>query len=103
MMCAPAQKRSDTMAEENSYFHAVIVTPESVFYEGEARFLELPTESGRIGVYREHIPLTTVLAPGSIEITEQEEKKHAAVGNGFATILKDRVTVLTERAEWEEE
>ena len=91
------------MAEKNSCFHAWIVTPDGVFYDGEVTFLELPTISGRIGVYREHIPLTTVLAPGSIEITEQEEKNHAAVGNGFATILKDRVTVLTERAEWEEE
>lgn len=89
------------MTEKNSFFHAWIVTPEGVFYDGEITFLELPTISGRIGVYREHIPLTTVLDPGRVELAERGEKKAASVGNGFATILKDRVTVLTERAEWE--
>lgn len=101
MMCAHAQKRSDRMAEKDSCFHAWIVTPDGVFYDGEVTFLELPTISGRIGVYREHIPLTTVLDPGRVEVAGRGEKKAASVGNGFATILKDRVTVLTERAEWE--
>lgn len=89
------------MAEKDSYFHAWIVTPDGMFYDGEVTFLELPTISGRIGVYREHIPLTTVLDPGRVEVVGWGEKKAASVGNGFATILKDCVTVLTERAEWE--
>ncbi len=89
------------MAEENRYFSLVIVTPGGVFYRGETNFLELPAEGGRIGVYKEHIPLTTVLAPGLIKIAEQEGEKLAAAGTGFATILKDRVTVLVEKAEWE--
>lgn len=89
------------MAEEDRYFSLAIVTPGGVFYRGETNFLELPAESGRIGVYKEHIPLTTVLAPGIIKLKEQEGEKLAAVGRGFATILKDRVTVLVEKAWWE--
>ena len=66
------------MAEKDSCFHAWIVTPDGVFYDGEVTFLELPTISGRIGVYREHIPLTTVLDPGRVEVAGQGEKKAAS-------------------------
>ena len=42
-------------------FDVEIVTPDRVFYKGTADLLEFNTESGEIGVYRDHIPLTTVL------------------------------------------
>lgn len=45
-------------------FDVEIITPDRVFYKGTADLLEFNTESGEIGVYRDHIPLTTVLEPG---------------------------------------
>ena len=42
-------------------FDVEIITPDRVFYKGTADLLEFNTESGEIGVYRDHIPLTTVL------------------------------------------
>ena len=84
-------------------FVVKIITPTRVFYEGTAEMIEFNTVEGEIGVYKNHIPLTTVIAPGIVVITEGEEKRKAAVHSGFAEILGDKVTILAEVAEWPEE
>ena len=84
-------------------FEVKIITPDRVFYEGTAEMIEFNTVEGEIGVYKNHIPLTTVIAPGIVVITEGDEKKKAAVHAGFAEILTDKVTILAEVAEWPDE
>ncbi|EOS23607.1 ATP synthase F1, epsilon subunit [Lachnospiraceae bacterium 3-1] len=91
------------MAEENKYFQLEIITPDRVFYQGEASMVEFTSVDGEMGVYKRHIPLTTVLAPGIVTITEANGKKEAAVHAGFAQILGEKVTFLAEIAEWPEE
>ncbi len=88
------------MAEESRLFDVEIITPERVFYTGKATMIEFTTVEGDIGVYKNHIPVTTVLAPGIVTITEEDEQKKAAVHAGFAQILGDKVTLLAEIAEW---
>lgn len=90
------------MADAN-VFKIKIITPDRIFYEGETDFLEFNTESGEIGVYKNHIPLTSVLAPGIVDIHLAGEEKLAAVHAGFAEILGDQVTLLAEMAEWPDE
>lgn len=84
-------------------FKVEIITPDRIFYEGEAQFIEFATAAGEIGVYAKHIPMTTVLAPGVVTIHDGEEKTVAAVHAGFAEILGDKVTLLAEVAEWPDE
>lgn len=84
-------------------FDVEIITPDRVFYKGTADLLEFNTESGEIGVYRDRIPLTTVLEPGLVTIHHGDEEQVAAVHAGFAEILGDKVTLLAELAEWPEE
>ena len=84
-------------------FTVEIITPDRVFYTGETDFLEFTTAAGEIGVYKNHIPTTTVLAPGVVTIHNGDEVKIAAVHAGFAEILNDKVTLLAEVAEWPEE
>lgn len=90
------------MADEK-IFKVEIITPDRVFYTGDATMIEFNTVNGQIGVYKNHIPLTTVLAPGIVVITNGEEKKMAAVHAGFAEILGEKVTLLAEVAEWPDE
>ena len=80
-----------------------IITPDRVFFTGEADFLEFTAETGDLGVYKNHIPMTTVLAPGLVTIHNGDEEKVAAVHAGFAEILGDKVTLLAELAEWPDE
>jgi F-type H+-transporting ATPase subunit epsilon len=91
------------MAEQSRIFKVEIITPDRIFFTGESDFLEFVTSDGEIGVYRDHIPLTTVLAPGIVTIHNGEEEKRAAVHAGFAEILGDKVTLLAELAEWPDE
>ncbi len=84
-------------------FKIEIITPDRIFYEGEADFVEFTTAAGEIGVYANHIPMTTVLAPGIVTIHNGEEEVLAAVHAGFAEILGDKVTLLAEIAEWPDE
>lgn len=87
----------------DNMFKVEIITPDRVFYTGDADMIEFNTVQGQIGVYRNHIPLTTVLEPGLVTIHEGDVQKVAAVHAGFAEILNDCVTLLAEVAEWPEE
>ena len=81
------------MAEENRLFQVEIITPDRVFYTGEGDMIEFTTASGEIGVYKKHIPLTTVLALGIVKIHKTgEDDVIAAVHSGFAEILPDKVS-----------
>lgn len=91
------------MADNDKMFQVKIITPDRIFYTGEAEMVEFNTTSGAIGVYKNHIPVTTVLSPGAVIIHEPEGEKIAAVHAGFAEILSDQVTFLAEIAEWPEE
>ena len=90
------------MAEGNR-FDLRIITPDRIFYEGEASMVEFNTTEGEIGVYKEHVPTTVIIAPGILTITEEETQKVAALHAGFVEILKDRVTIMAEIVEWPEE
>ncbi|MGN0161167.1 MAG: ATP synthase F1 subunit epsilon [Lachnospiraceae bacterium] len=84
-------------------FHLQIISPDRVFYEGDVTMVEFTSSEGDMGVYADHIPLTTVLVPGVMTIHEEDGIKKAALHSGFVTILKDKVTILAEVAEWPEE
>lgn len=91
------------MAEGNNLFELEIITPDRVFYQGQAFMVEFTAEDGDIGVYKNHIPLTTVIAPGILNIKEQQGEKQAALHAGFAQIMPEKVTILAEVAEWPDE
>lgn len=84
-------------------FRLKIITPDRIFYEGEAGMVEMNTTDGEIGVYSQHVPTTFILVPGVLTIHEDGEETCAALHGGFAEILHDQVTVLAEAAEWPDE
>lgn len=88
---------------DNKYFKVKVISPDRIFFEGEADLLELKTSEGDIGILAGHIPLTAVIAPGIMRITKDGEVKEASLLEGFVEILQDRVTVLAESCEWPEE
>ncbi len=87
------------MASERS-FQLKIITPDRIFYEGDVEMVEFNTTEGEIGVYKNHIPLTVIVSPGILTITEEAEKKYAALHAGFAEILPDQITIMAEIVEW---
>ena len=90
------------MADNNSFLLRVI-TPDRVFYENQVQMVEFDTTEGEIGVLPGHIPMTVIIRPGILTITEVGGDKEAALHAGFAEILPDRVTILAEIIEWPDE
>lgn len=88
---------------DNQNFHLRVITPERVFYEGDVDMVEFNTTEGEIGVLPGHIPLTVIVKPGILVITEKEGEKEAALHAGFAEILPEGITILAEIIEWPEE
>lgn len=86
--------------EKDMLFELEIITPNQVFYRGDVRMVELRTSEGEMGVYKNHVPLTAIVKPGKAAITEEAERKEASIGEGLILVLKDRVTILTEKAWW---
>ena len=91
------------MADERN-FELKIITPDRVFYEGEAVMVEFNTTEGEIGIYKHHIPMTVIIKPGILTITEENgETREAALHAGFVEILPDKVTIMAEIIEWPQE
>ena len=91
------------MAETNA-FKLRVISPDRIFYEGEAIMLELNTVDGIVGIYKNHMPMTYIIEPGVMRITESEDSvKEAALHSGFIQILQEEITVLAEIVEWPDE
>lgn len=80
-----------------------VVTPERIFYEDNVDSVEFKTSEGDIGIYANHIPLTTPIVSGLMVIKNNSKEEQAAVHKGFVEITPQRVTILTDAAEWPHE
>lgn len=90
------------MADER-FFELEIITPDRIFWKGEAFMLEFNTTEGQVGVYKRHIPMTMILEPGIMTIHLDGGNKEAAIHAGFVEILPEKISVMAEVAEWPEE
>ena len=88
---------------DGKYFDLEIISPERIFYKGEASFVELTTSEGEVGIYKNHVPMTNVVVPGIVTIHEADGIKEAAVHSGFMVILQDSIKIMAEVAEWPDE
>ncbi len=75
-----------------------IVTPEARVYSETIDTVVIPTVEGEIGILPGHIPLLTQVAAGELRVTKDGQTLYLAVGNGFAEIEGDKVSVLAEQA-----
>lgn len=75
-----------------------IVTPSAVVYSEDVSLVALPGRQGDMGIYPNHVPLMTKVAAGEVEVTRDGQKEMFAVGEGFAEVTGDRVSILTDMA-----
>lgn len=88
------------MAEK--MFRLEIISPDEIFYAGDVVMAEYNTTEGEVGIYAGHIPMTQIIAPGRLTITEESGQKTAALLSGFVEITPEKVTILAEAVEWPE-
>ena len=80
-----------------------IVTPSAVVYSEDVSLVALPGRQGDMGIYPNHVPLMTKVAAGEVEVTRDGQKEMLAVGEGFAEVPGDRVSILPDMAALEAE
>lgn len=84
---------------ESVTFRVSVVTPERAVLERDASFVALPAWDGEIGILRGRAPLVARLGPGVLRVHGGEAaEERLFVDGGFAEMLGDRLTVLTESA-----
>lgn len=83
-----------------SEFAIEIVTPDKVFYEGNAEMIIVRTTEGDRGILKNHRPLVAGLSTGTLRIKLNGNYKDAKISGGFMNVSKDRTIILTESAEW---
>ena len=81
-----------------------IVTAERVVSSEEVRGLVVPGVDGEITVLPNHAPLLTSLKAGAIKsIKNGNEDHYIAISGGFIEVIGNKVTILADTAEREEE
>lgn len=75
-----------------------IVTPEEKVYSETVDSVVLPTTSGEVGILPGHIPLITEIKAGELAVSKDGALDLLAVDIGFAEVIGDTVSVLTEAA-----
>jgi len=76
-----------------------IMTPDKIFLKEEAEELILPTNTGQIGILKNHAPLITALDIGVMVMRSQSKWIFIALMGGFALVKKNQVTILVNEAE----
>ncbi len=81
-----------------------IVTPERTVLSEEATSVVAPGSVGSFGVLPNHAPLLAELVPGELRLRRNGgEEIRLAVGGGFMQVFNNRITVLADSAEREDE
>ena len=73
-----------------------IISPEGVFYSGEADSVSFPGLSGVFDVWPRHAPLITALQKGTIRYRQADEIKGVAIAGGFVEVKNDCITACIE-------
>ena len=91
------------MADRETGFHCVVVTPERVVLDTEAEFAALPAWDGEIGILRSRAPLMVKLGIGVLRVKTAEGERKMAIDGGFAEMVDNKLSVLTEHAHFAED
>jgi len=75
-----------------------IITPDEKVLSTEATQVVLPTESGETGILTGHIPMVTKIVAGELKVIKEGVTEFIAVDHGFAKVLGNTISVLTEAA-----
>ncbi len=84
-------------------FMLEIVTPDRKFFEEEVDMVIVRGLEGDLGILRGHSPLVTPLDIGKIKIKQAGTTRIAAVAGGYIEVGKEKVTIISDAAEWPEE
>ena len=75
-----------------------MVTPEREVLDEQATFVALPAYDGEVGILAGRAPLLARLGTGVLRVESPEGNEDLFVAGGFAQMVDDNLTLLTEEA-----
>ena len=85
------------MAASNT-FQCSVITPERKVLECEATSVAIPAHDGEIGILWQRAPLVCKLGIGALRVESGGETHVLFIDRGFAQVVDNRVSILTQRA-----
>ena len=82
--------------------HLRIVTPSGTALEANAEYIRIPTPEGSVGILADHAPILCAVGEGKLKCRSEEGETIIAVSGGVASVERNEVIVLTEKAEMAE-
>ena len=86
------------MSAPSKLFRIEVVTPERVVLATSAWFVAFPAFDGEMGILKDRAPLLAQLGTGVARIQSPEGNRRLFVDGGFAQMVDNRLTLLTEAA-----
>jgi F-type H+-transporting ATPase subunit epsilon len=80
-----------------------IVTAEREVMTDEADVVVAPAIEGTVGILPRHAPLLTALVPGVLVLKKDGQEEIMAVSGGFLQVANNRVLILADTADREDE
>jgi len=80
-----------------------VVTAERMVFSDDVEIVIAPGVQGQLGILPHHAPLMTMLEPGELRARKGGEELSLFISGGFLEVRPDRVIVLADAAEREEE
>ena len=87
----------------NETFHCSVITPERAVLEADATFVAFPAHDGEVGILPGRAPLLFKMGIGELRVESPEGNHRFFVDGGFAQMVENRLTLLTEQAKALEE
>lgn len=79
--------------------HAQIITPDGTIFAGDVDAISLPTPDGEITVLPHHIPLISIVIPGTVMVRVGKDEQIFAVSQGVIEVDGKTIRVLTDTAD----
>ena len=84
-------------------FNLKIVTPDGLFFDGQAEQLIVRTITGDIGIMARHMNYVAPLGMGRAVVITNGERRTAACIGGMVTVMNGEVTLVPTTFEWAED
>ena len=86
-----------------STFHLQIVTPDGLFYDGEAESISVRAVTGNLTILPRHINYVTPLGMGAAKVVTDGKARMAACIGGMLAVTDGQVRVIATTFEWVEQ